>query len=59
MHIEPYAADAPTIRKLHQFIENKGYSLRGKHYEIYLSDPQRTASEKLKTIIRQPVASKI
>ncbi|WP_394296208.1 hypothetical protein [Methanomethylovorans hollandica] len=47
------------MRKLHQFIENKGYSLRGKHYEIYLSDPQRTASEKLKTIIRQPVASKI
>jgi hypothetical protein len=25
------------------------------HHEIYLSDPRRSASEKMKTIIRQPV----
>lgn len=25
------------------------------HHEIYLSDPRRTAPEKLKTVIRQPV----
>lgn len=29
MHIGPYASEAPTIRKLHQFIEDKGYSLMG------------------------------
>ena len=29
---------------------------RGKHHEIYLGDPNRTAPERLKTIIRQPVA---
>lgn len=29
--------------------------LRGKHHEIYLSDPRRTAPEKLKTVIRQPM----
>ena len=29
MHIGPYAAEAPTIRKLHHFIEDKGYSLMG------------------------------
>ena len=55
VHIGPYAAETPTIRKLHQFIEDKGYSLRGKHHEIYLSDLRRTAPEKLKTIIRQPI----
>lgn len=32
------------------------YSASVKHHEIYLSDPRRTAPEKLKTIIRQPVS---
>jgi hypothetical protein len=27
----------------------------GHHHEIYLSDPRKTAAEKLKTILRQPV----
>jgi hypothetical protein len=27
----------------------------GKHHEIYLTDPQRTAPERMRTIIRQPV----
>lgn len=55
MHIGPYAAETSTVRKLHKFIEDNGYSLRGKHHEIYLSDPRKTAPEKLKTIIRQPI----
>lgn len=55
MHIGPYAAETPTIHKLHQFIEDNGYSLRGKHHEVYLSDSRKTALEKLKTIIRQPI----
>jgi hypothetical protein len=29
--------------------------LGGKHHEIYLGDPRRTAPEKLKTVVRQPV----
>lgn len=58
MHIGPYAAEAPTIQHLHAFIAESGYQLRGKHHEIYLGDPRRTAPEKLKTIIRQPVAKK-
>jgi hypothetical protein len=56
MHIGPYATEAPTIQKLHTFIHNSGYELRDKHHEIYLNDPNRTAPEKLKTIIRQPVS---
>ena len=54
MHIGPYAEEAPTIEKLHEFIAAQGGTLSGKHHEIYLSDPNRTAPEKLKTIIRQP-----
>jgi len=55
MHIGPYGeAEAPAVGKLHAFIENEGYSLRGKHHEIYISDVRRTKPEKLKTVIRQP-----
>ncbi len=55
MHIGPYADEGPTIARLHQFAADSGYSLRGKHHEIYLSDPRRAAPEKLRTVIRQPV----
>ena len=56
MHIGPYSAEGPTIERLHNFIREKGYGLRGKHHEIYLSDPRRSKPGKLKTIIRQPIA---
>jgi hypothetical protein len=55
MHIGPYAAEGPTIKRLHEFITASGRARRGKHHEIYLSDPRRSAPEKWKTVIRQPV----
>jgi hypothetical protein len=55
MHLGPYSGEEPTIEKLHAFIAEHGYERRGKHHEIYLSDPRRTAPTRLKTIIRQPV----
>lgn len=55
MYIGPYADEGPTINKIHNFIKEKGHELRGKHHEIYLSDPRRSKPEKLKTIIRQPL----
>jgi hypothetical protein len=55
MHVGPYDAVRPTIEKLFSFIEGQRHTLRGKHHEIYLSDPRRTAPQKLKTIIRHPV----
>ncbi len=57
MHVGPYAAEGPTIERLHRFIEDHGYRFDGrvqKHHEIYLGDPRRTAPERLRTIIRQP-----
>jgi hypothetical protein len=55
LHIGPYADEAPTIKTMHEFIETAGFRLRGKHHEIYMSDPRRVAPEKMKTIIRHPV----
>lgn len=57
MHVGPYADEGPTIEKLHAFIAEMGHLRRGKHHEIYLGDPRRTAPVRLKTIIRQPVAA--
>jgi hypothetical protein len=55
MHIGPYAAEKPTIEKIHAYIKQNGYILTGKHHEIYLGDPRKTAPEKLKTVLRQPM----
>lgn len=55
MHIGPYSTEGPNISRIHAFVGEQGYQLRGKHHEIYLGDPNRTAPENLKTIIRQPV----
>jgi hypothetical protein len=58
MYFGPYSAEGSTIEMIHKFIKEQGYAFDGllqKHHEIYLSDPRRTAPDKLKTIIRQPV----
>ena len=55
MYFGSYADEGPTIQRLHDFIHDSGHQLRGKHHEIYLGDPRRTAPEKLKTVIRQPM----
>ncbi len=55
MHIGPYAEEPPTVQRLLEFIHAQGYVQSGKHHEIYLSDPQRTAPAKMKTIIRLPI----
>ena len=57
MHIGPFSEEGPTIRKLHDFIQEQGFKLHGKHHEIYLSDIRRAAPEKWRTIIRQPYKS--
>ncbi len=56
MHVGSYDDEGPIIKKMHdEFIPEQGFTDRGKHHEIYLSDPRRTAPEKLKTVLRQPV----
>jgi len=55
MHLGPYSEEGPTIRRLHEFIQEEGYSMRGRHHEIYMSDPRRSKPENIKTIIRQPI----
>ncbi len=55
MYFGAYADEGPTISRLHQFIQDNGYERAGKHHEIYLGDPRRSAPDKLRTVIRQPM----
>ncbi|MEK7354186.1 MAG: GyrI-like domain-containing protein [Chloroflexota bacterium] len=58
MYTGPFSDEGPTIARIHEFIKARGDTFDGlkqKHHEIYLSDPRKTAPDKLKTIIRQPV----
>jgi len=55
LHVGPYSAEGATIERMQRFAAENGCALAGKHHEIYLSDPRRTAPEKLKTVLRQPI----
>ena len=62
MHHGSYDDEPATIDKMHQFITENNLKLdfsdKRRHHEIYLSNPQRTKVENLKTIIRLPVKEK-
>lgn len=57
LHIGSYDDEGPTLRRLHEeVLPERGLRPTGPHHEIYLGDPRRTAPEKLRTVLRQPVA---
>lgn len=55
LHLGPYAEETPTVERLFTFAEECGYDITGEHHEIYLGDPNRAATEKLKTVLRYGV----
>lgn len=54
LYIGPFSEEGPTILKVHNFIDEMKCTRTGKHHEIYLSDINKAAPSKWKTIIRQP-----
>lgn len=57
LHLGPYDAEAEVLARMHhEFVPGQGLRLAGKHHEIYLSDFRKVAPERLRTILRQPVA---
>jgi hypothetical protein len=55
MYVGPYEGERATIDMIRTWMAANGYRVRGRHHELYLSDPNRTAPEKLRTILRLPV----
>ena len=54
LYIGTYANETATIRNLHQFITDSGYTIAGDHEEVYLTKPGPTA----KTLIRYLIKKK-
>lgn len=55
LHTGPYSEEPATLKVMEHFIKEEGLVYNGRHHEIYLSDPRKTAPAKMKTILRQPV----
>ena len=59
MHIGSYDDEPETVKLMHEYMEQQGYSIdiaeNRFHHEIYLSDARKVAPEKLKTVIRHPI----
>lgn len=59
MHTGSYDDEPATIALMDSFLAQNGYENdfdeKRLHHEIYLSDPRKTAADKLKTVIRHPI----
>ncbi|WP_433119322.1 GyrI-like domain-containing protein [Micromonospora sp. CA-246542] len=59
LHVGSFDDEAALLTQLHHgFIPSEGLRMAGRHHEIYLSDFRRTAPDKQRTILRQPVTVK-
>jgi len=62
LHTGPYDDEPATVAAMTEYAAAQGYdedfSDERLHHEIYLSDPRRTAPEKLRTLIRHPIRRK-
>lgn len=62
MHIGSFDSEPETVALMHEYMEKQGYVLdisdKRLHHEIYLSDARKVEPDKLKTVIRHPIAPK-
>jgi len=59
LHTGPYDDEPKTLKLMNDFIAEyrlkSDISITRRHHEIYLSDPRKTETSKLKTVLRIPV----
>ena len=55
LHVGPFSKEPETLQIIGEFMEANKLAKNGFHHEIYLSDFRKTAPDKLKTILREPV----
>lgn len=58
LHVGSFDEEAPVLEEMHErFIPGQSLRPVGKHHEIYFSDLRKTAPERMRTLLRQPVRS--
>lgn len=55
LHVGAYADEPRTLERMDAFAREHRLRFRGKHHEIYLSDPRRVPPSRMRTILRHPV----
>lgn len=59
LHRGSYDGEPESVARMNRFLAENGWqsdlSESRLHHEIYLSDPRKTAPERLKTVIRHPI----
>ncbi|RYE24565.1 MAG: hypothetical protein EOP51_06955 [Sphingobacteriales bacterium] len=55
LHVGPFDKEPETLKQIKAFCDEHELKRNGLHHEIYLSDFRKTAPEKLRTILREPV----
>jgi len=62
LHLGPYSTEPATLRTMKKYQQQRrfmlDYSRTRRHHEIYLSNPQTTAPDAMKTILRLPIRRK-
>lgn len=62
MHIGSYDTESVSLDIIDKYIESNGYmkdiTAARRHHEIYLSDPRKCIPDKMKTVLRIPVAKR-
>lgn len=60
LHLGSYDDEPASFEQMEKYCKSNGYTRLSKvHREIYLSDPRKTASEKLKTVLRFNVSQNL
>lgn len=57
LHVGAYGDEPVTLEKMSSFARARRLRFRGKHHEIYLSDPRRVPPARSRTILRHPVSA--
>lgn len=55
LHVGPYATEPETLARMEAFMAAEGLAVSGRHHEIYLTDPRKSAGDRTRTILRHPV----
>ncbi|WP_157986437.1 GyrI-like domain-containing protein [Chitinophaga alhagiae] len=58
LHTGSYHDETPSLQKLYGYIDQHALEASSPHREVYITDPNKTPAERLKTILRVDVRSK-